>query len=705
MNFGKTEIKISNKYKSVLIIGATILCITVTAALTFILKVEATNTLLLCPIILTGIWYSNKTLLISLILGFIQLMSDYWVNQNFTISSLLNTLSFILVAVLFDLLIKTKNEKQKEISKDKNRYKLIFDNAAEAFFVIQDNKFTIYNEKLIKLSGYTKQELDEMNPFETMIYPDDKTRMLKEHIGKENGETYENTFRITKKDGSTIWVKANVVYFVLDDKPALMSSIVDITNKKHEADMVKINERNYAAILSQMQSGFLHCQLIKDEHGVVNDCIMKKTNKSFREIMELEDDVDVEGQFFREVFPELKDLFDKLKGITNGEPKIQSEYYLKSLHKYIEYYAFPLNKNEFVVFVNNITKEKKMEKKFQYLDTHDALTGVYNERYLNSILPSYNNIQNGTTSIIVAQLNGIKLANNAFKNLSWEEFVLNFSKILKEECREVDIITRDGRDKFVIILPLADRETAEKIVKNIRIRINNEAKKYEIFSAAIGFETKEDIADDILDIYEQAESNMYKDKLLMKNSVRDRNVQAIVNALYKISDIEQEHANNVSLISEKIALAMGVPRYEVEQIKTAALLHDVGNISIDPAILTKEGKYTEEEWEILRRHPEAGYRILSTSGVYKHIAKYVLEHHERWDGTGYPKGLKEEEILLPARIIAVADSFDAMTTEKPYKKAYTFDEAIAELKKNAGKLFDPEVVKIFVNEVASEFKK
>ncbi len=128
-------------------------------------------------------------------------------------------------------------------------------------------------------------------------------------------------------------------------------------------------------------------------------------------------------------------------------------------------------------------------------------------------------------------------------------------------------------------------------------------------------------------------------------------------------------------------------------------MHDIGKIGIDESILNNTNKLTEEEWEQMKRHSEIGYRILSSVNEFAEMAEYVLEHQERWDGTGYPKGLKEEEISVPARIICIADAFDAMTTERTYKRTLTKEEAAEELRLGAGTQFDPAIIELFLARV------
>ncbi len=134
----------------------------------------------------------------------------------------------------------------------------------------------------------------------------------------------------------------------------------------------------------------------------------------------------------------------------------------------------------------------------------------------------------------------------------------------------------------------------------------------------------------------------------------------------------------------------------------AGLLHDIGKITVPTDLLSKPGKLTDEELEVIKRHPETGYQILKSVDEYITIAKYVLHHHERWDATGYPAGLKGEEIPLQSRIIAVADAYEAMTAKRPYQKKRTTKEAKAELKKCSCTQFDPLIVKIFLESVLNE---
>jgi putative nucleotidyltransferase with HDIG domain len=159
------------------------------------------------------------------------------------------------------------------------------------------------------------------------------------------------------------------------------------------------------------------------------------------------------------------------------------------------------------------------------------------------------------------------------------------------------------------------------------------------------------------------------------------------------------HSKRVSEICEEIGKAMKLPDLDLKKLKVAGLLHDIGKIAIGEGILNKPGKLTQLEWNEIERHPAIGYRILSTSHEMLELAEFILAHHEKWDGTGYPRGLKGEAIPQIARIIAIADSYDAMSSERAYRSALSEEIVLEEIKKNSNIQFDPKIARIFVEKV------
>jgi len=192
---------------------------------------------------------------------------------------------------------------------------------------------------------------------------------------------------------------------------------------------------------------------------------------------------------------------------------------------------------------------------------------------------------------------------------------------------------------------------------------------------------------------------MYRNKLSESWSMRSRTIEMLMNSLYEKSNREMLHSKRVGQICEFIAKALGLKSDIIKNLSMAGLMHDIGKIGISESILNKEGKLTNREWKEIQKHPEIGYRILSSVNEFSEIATYILEHHERWDGKGYPRGLNGEEITLYARIIAIADSYDAMTNQRSYRNGLSEQEAIDEIIRCAGTQFDPDIAKVFIDQV------
>lgn len=193
-----------------------------------------------------------------------------------------------------------------------------------------------------------------------------------------------------------------------------------------------------------------------------------------------------------------------------------------------------------------------------------------------------------------------------------------------------------------------------------------------------------------------AEDDLSEHKMFENTTTREQTIDVLLQSLFSKCPREKAHSNRVSHISVRIAKQMGLAPETVENIKLAGVMHDIGKVAIDDAVLNKPDKLDEAEWEQMRRHPEIGFHLLSSVSRYSSFAKDVLAHHEKWDGTGYPRGLKGEQIPFAARIIAVADAFDAMLCERPYRKPITIEEAKQELLRCSATQFDPEIVSAFL---------
>lgn len=352
-----------------------------------------------------------------------------------------------------------------------------------------------------------------------------------------------------------------------------------------------------------------------------------------------------------------------------------------------------------VLVFKDFSEKKEKQKKIEYLSFHDQLTGLYNRRYFEEELKRLNTKRNLPISLIYADVNGLKTINDAFGHQMGDRLIQQVADGLKGQCRADDIIARTGGDEFILLLPKTDKSCTERLADRIKEVIEQQKIMGITISLSFGWNTKTDENQSIFEVLKSAEDFMYRKKMLSNSSKRSAVIKSILNTLYIKSPRENAHSKRVSLICESIGKAYNLNNDDLNELKIAGELHDIGKIAIDQAILNKPGKLSSSEWAQIRSHPEIGYRILGTSSEFYTIAEYVLAHHERWDGKGYPKGLVRDQILWKARIIAAADAYDAMTSDRPYHKALSKQEAAEEIRNNAGKQFDPEIVKIFLEQV------
>jgi diguanylate cyclase (GGDEF)-like protein len=384
------------------------------------------------------------------------------------------------------------------------------------------------------------------------------------------------------------------------------------------------------------------------------------------------------------------------KGIEKALMLGAYDYFSKPFSEEVMKISFPLK-------VKNAIEFMKRKEEIIYLSYHDKLTGLYNRRFFEEEIKRMDVEKNLPLSIIMGDVNGLKLVNDAFGHDKGDELLQKAAMTIKESCCKDEIVARWGGDEFVILLPHADKEKAGEIVQRImKLNLGEHVNSISV-SVSFGWDTKTKPGEDIQKVLKSAEDDMYKNKIMESQSNRNHAINTIINTLHEKNPREEQHSKRSSQICQHIGRVLGLSEIELSKLETIALLHDIGKIAIDERILNKPGKLGEPEWFEIKRHPEIGYRILNTSCDFSELADCILAHHERWDGKGYPKGLKGENIPLAARIIALADSFDAMTSERPYRKALTKEEACREILKNSGTQFDPEIARIFIDKVLTKY--
>ncbi|GEM_PF-4087500 len=342
-----------------------------------------------------------------------------------------------------------------------------------------------------------------------------------------------------------------------------------------------------------------------------------------------------------------------------------------------------------VIILQDITADVEHQKKEFYLLYHDPLTGLFNRSYMD-----YLGMRNAIPSpalIMNTDVNGLRNINNTFGFQHGDKLLKKIAEVMLAQFPDDAIFARTGEDDFTAVIPGKDNLYASELSEQIRLALA----KHDV-SISIGYCILGQEADTYIEAVKQAQEFLNCMKVLDTSSLRNSAIGTLVTTLQVKSHETEEHCQRLRDLSIRIGRMIGLTERDISLLEIFSILHDVGKITVPAHILDKPGKLTDEEWVIMKQHPSHGYEICRSTQELAGIAKLVLSHHERFDGKGYPNGLAGDDIPLLSRIIALADSYDAMTNDRVYRKALTQEEAMEELRRNRGTQFDPYLCDIFL---------
>jgi diguanylate cyclase (GGDEF)-like protein/PAS domain S-box-containing protein len=588
--------------------------------------------------------------------------------------------------------ITERKKTEEALHKSQKEFASLFKSNPEAL-VYLDEKGTILdaNTRFCKLFDYSLKEIKSRNIDDGMIHPSDKIEEGKK-LSVKGLEGYLNYETIRKKkDGTLFSVSISATPLVIDGQAKGEIGIyIDITERKQNEKLQQVLYNLSKAANSPISLN----QLYKTIHQELGN-IIDTTNFYIALVDENKDEL-----YFPYYIDEKDEKMPILKfSITNT----LTTYVIrtgKSLLNNNEQYEEMINQG-ILTPMGSTTDESiwlgvplKIKSRTIGAMVVQSYTNpnLYTEK--DTVLLEFVSSQVAT----ILDVNGLKVINDTFGHSEGDRLLKHLSQVLTSVSRQGDILARIGGDEFAILLPSTTSEEAHSFCDRIKQACQKDKIKpiYLRLNISLGHTTQEGEYKDTNTLLKEADKKMYQDKLFNGKSREKHFLEAFRIILAERDPHTHLHAQRLQDLALSLGKKVGLSEYQLGNLKLLALLHDIGKIGIPDSILFKTYVLTPSEWKKMREHSRIGYRMAKNIPDFAPIAQEILYHHEYWDGTGYPDGLKGEKIPLLSRIISIVDAYDVMQSRRPYKGPISKTEALKEIKRCAGTQFDPQLVEMFL---------
>jgi diguanylate cyclase (GGDEF)-like protein/PAS domain S-box-containing protein len=561
---------------------------------------------------------------------------------------------------------------------------------------------TTFNERWAELAGYSLQELQptDIRTWRNLCHPDDlreSQELLRSHFEGEI-EQYECECRMQHREGGWIWVldRGKVVERNEAGEPVRMAGThLDITERKQAVERYKslsamVEQSTESFIL--MDSGFR----ITYMNGAAQELFgwgLEEVRGYGFEVLAPED----------ETAEERGDIREKAGAgdVYSGELACRRK---DGATLICSARVSPIRDRRdavtgFMAGMRDITQEKRNRERLAYLSFHDPLTGLSNRNYFEERLHLLQGRNAAPLGIVVCDVDGLKLVNDTRGHEHGDRQLREAAGLIRDVFHASDTVARVGGDEFAVLVSGVGPEELDRMVARLRkaVETHNAQDGSLSLSIAVGKAMSWETPANTRALFSEADNTMHKEKLHREQSMHHLLVQAMSKALEARDFITEGHCSRLENLVTALAESLRLPDDRLNDLVLLAKFHDLGKVGIADSILMKQGPLTREEVREMRKHCEIGSQIAKAIPSLSHISELILKHHEWWNGQGYPTGLAGEDIPLECRILAIADAFDAMTSDRPYRRAESPEEAAAELKRCAGSQFDPFLVERFIS--------
>lgn len=644
----------------------------------------------------------------------------------------------------------------RDITERKNTEKEIIEGLLDSHMVIDmisdgitvsdtQGYFEVFNLRMQEITGYTIDEANQAEDFNFLIYPaiEDRQEALKELSKIVTEKEYHEIERaIQAKDGSKKILLVSTSLIRYKKRDMFLSVWRDVTEQRFLQDALRDSEIRFRRLFETAQEGVLILDAYTGQIREVNKFLIDMLGYSRKEFL---------GKKLWEVGAFIDT--DKCK---TAFQELQTKEYIRYEHLPLQTKDGRLIEVEFIsnvykidrdriiqCSIRDITSRKQTErikeelsKELEQLTLKDSHTGLFNHRYLKEALENAfaeATRQSSHLSVIMMDIDYFKSINDVYGHMFGDLVLKQFAMQLKKIVRPYDIIVRYGGEEFIIISSDTNKENALILARRIldkinlfnfgdrkhrvKIKISLAIASYPQDNALTGMDLVE-LADQLLSkakesggnrvdisksngiITESSDVQSLKDKIAKLTKRASQSLIESTFAFAKTIELKDHYTrkrvDSSVRYTVEIARQLNLPKEKIELIRQATMLHDLGKIGISEEILYKKSGLTKKEFIEIKKHPQIAADIIRPIQALRPIISSLLCHHERWDGKGYPKGLRKDSIPLGARIIAVIDVYQALVSNRPYRKAYSKKKAAAIIQKGSGTQFDPAIVKIFL---------
>jgi diguanylate cyclase (GGDEF)-like protein/PAS domain S-box-containing protein len=595
--------------------------------------------------------------------------------------------------------ITERKRMEEALRESENKFRDLAEKSLVGIYLVQDGVFKYINARVAEISGYAVEELIDKNGPKYLTFPKDWP-MVEENARNQLSDEVESRhleFRGITKDNRIINLEAYGSQTMYRGRPAIIGTLLDITDRKRAEERLRESEEKFRQLAENIREVFYI-----SEQGIT-----RYVSPAYMEIW---------GRTPQSLYEEPKSILDTIH--PEDRDRVKKSFRIKSQGEVEEVYrivrpdgsirwikdrSFPIyddsgKTHRFVGIAADITDSKLGEEKLKYISLHDSLTGLYNRIYFEEEMSRIEKGRYDKVGILSCDVDGLKLVNDTLGHDQGDHLLIAAARVIKECFREGDLVARIGGDEFSVLLP----DTTEPAVENACQRIQEAVASYNStnpelpLSISVGFAINNGVYRNLKDLFKEADNHMYRKKLYGTKSVRSTIVKTLINTMKARDRTAESHIIRLEKLLTSIAAFIGLSESTKSDLSLLAKFHDIGKVGIADSILFKEGPLTSEEWTEMKRHCEIGYRIALSAPELVPIADWILKHHEWWNGQGYPLNIEGEEIPIECRLLAIAETYEVLTSACPYRKTFSHREAVTELISYSGKQFDPKLLKKFL---------